>query len=204
MSNKKKSPRKVSASNASRAPSNKYGLTGPRWLFCQEYILDENGKQAAIRAGFSAKTAAAASSRLLTNVKVQRAIADLRAARNDRFEFDADHVLQELAMIAFSDIGEVMDFSGADVRMRDANAIPERARRAFASIKVKRYVEGSGEEARTVEIIEFKFCDKLAALIKLGQHLGMFKTQTELTGPGGEPAQIEIVGFDSVDSDEAS
>ena len=117
-----------------------------------------------------------AAARLLTNANLQRANADLRAARNDRFEFDADHVLQELAMIAFSDIGQIMDFSGADACMRQANAIPERARRAIATMKVKRYVEGSGDESRTFEITEFKFCDKLEALIKLGQLLGRFKT----------------------------
>ena len=141
-------------------------------------------------------------SRLLTNANVQRAIADLREKRNQRFAVEADRILQELAALALSDIGEVMDFSGNDVKLRPASAIPEKARRAIAAMKVKRYLEGGGENAREVEVTEFKFWDKLQALVKLGQELGMFKKQTETTGPGGGPVQIEIVGIDIADQDD--
>jgi phage terminase small subunit len=179
-----------------RNPSNPYGLEDRRWRFCQELLIDDNAAQAAIRAGYSEKTAKQQACRLLTNADVRRAVADLRAARAQRLETTADRVLQELAMVAFADIGQVMDFTGADVKLRPANAIQEQARRALASMKVKRYVEGHGDDARDVEVIEFKFWDKVTALLKLGQHLGLFTTKVEHGGMDGEVIPIQIVGIE--------
>ena len=184
---------------AKRPPSNQYGLEDRQWLFCQQFIIDDNGTQAAIRAGYSANGAKTQAARLLTNANVQRAIADLRAARTQRLEITADRVLQELALLAFSDIGEVMDFTQAEVRLRLAHAIPENARRALASMKVKRYLEGHGYDAREVEVTEFKFWDKLPALLKLGQHLGLFAIKIEHGGPTGGVIPIEIIGIEIVD-----
>jgi Terminase small subunit len=92
----------------------------------------------------------------------------------------ADRVLQELALIGFGDVGQVMDFSGPAVRLRPANQISEAARRSIASMKCRRYTEGRGDDAREVEVTEFKLWDKLEALQKMGQHLGLFPTRHEL------------------------
>ena len=83
-------------------PSNPYGLEDRRWRFCQELLIDDNAAQAAIRAGYSERTAKQQACRLLTNADVRRAVADLRAARAQRLEITADRVLQELAMVAFA------------------------------------------------------------------------------------------------------
>jgi phage terminase small subunit len=177
-------------------PSNPYGLEDRRWRFCQELMIDGNAAQAAIRAGYSEKIAKQQACRLLTNPDVRRAVADLRAARAQRLEIPADRVLQELAMVAFADIGQVMDFTGADVKMRPANAIHEQARRALAPMKVKRYVEGHGDDARDMEVTEFKFGDKVTALLKLGQHLGLFPTKVEHGGKDDGVIPIQIVGIE--------
>ena len=58
--------------------------------FCQEYLIDLNGKQAAIRTGYSEATAAAQASRLLTNVNIQERVAELQAERSKRTTIDAD------------------------------------------------------------------------------------------------------------------
>ena len=167
-----------------------------QWLFCQEFVVDENAAQAAIRAGYGEKGAKQQAARMLPNVDLQRALAALRAARAQRLEITADRVVQELALVAFSDIGQVMDFTGANVKLRPANAIQEQARRALASMKVKRYLEGHGDDAREVEVTEFKFWDKLSALLKLGQHLGMFTHQVEHTGENGGAIPIRIVSIE--------
>lgn len=75
-------------------------LTPKIQRFCEEYIIDLNGKQAAIRAEYSKKTAEQQASRLLSNVKVQKYIAKLQAERAKRTETDADYVINGLKAIA--------------------------------------------------------------------------------------------------------
>lgn len=92
---------------------------------------------------------------------------------------DTERVLNELAVIAFSDIGDIFDFTteGPDLKLKSPKDIPERVRRAIASIKVKRFVEGKRDEARTVETVEFKFWSKDVALDKLGRYLHMWTNE---------------------------
>ena len=70
-------------------------LTDKREAFCQEYLVDLNGTQAAIRAGYSEKTANEQAARLLANVSVQQRVAELKASRNERVQTDYDWVLAE-------------------------------------------------------------------------------------------------------------
>lgn len=70
-------------------------LTDKRELFCQEYLVDLNGTQAAIRAGYSERTANEQAARLLANVSVQQRVAELKASRNERVQTDYDWVLAE-------------------------------------------------------------------------------------------------------------
>lgn len=145
--------------------------------FCREILADPafNAEAAAARAGYKDGNGfrAHSGSRLMERECVQNRIAELIAARNERLDVDADKAVRELLMLAHSDIGDVLDFSGKQPVMRDAHTIPERARRAISSVKVKRTVEGSGEDKKEVEIIEFKFWDKVSALDKLLKHLGI-------------------------------
>jgi phage terminase small subunit len=86
---------------------------GPRQArFVEEYLLDANAKQAAIRAGYSPKTAEAQGSRLLSNAKVHRAVAARMAERSKRTEVTADRALLEIARIGFSDLRRVFDEDG--------------------------------------------------------------------------------------------
>lgn len=71
-------------------------LTDKKEAFCQEYLIDLNQTQAAIRSGFSEKTASSQASRLLTNVNIQERIAELQAERSKRTQVDADYVLNGL------------------------------------------------------------------------------------------------------------
>ena len=76
--------------------------------FAKEYLIDLNATQAAIRAGYSSKTAYSQGQRLLKNVEIQTRISELMNERSRRTEITADRVIQEIAKIAFSDIGEYM------------------------------------------------------------------------------------------------
>lgn len=70
-------------------------LSDKRELFCREYVVDGNGAQAAIRAGYSENAAKEQASRLLTNANVKARIAELKGERVQRLQIDADWVLQE-------------------------------------------------------------------------------------------------------------
>ena len=82
--------------------------------FAQEYLIDLNGAQAAIRAGFSKRTARSAAARLLTNADIRAAIDEAKLARAERTKITVDNVLQELARVAFFD-----SFEDGRVKMVD-------------------------------------------------------------------------------------
>ena len=79
-------------------------LTDKQELFAREYLKDLNATQAAIRAGFSAKTANRTASENLSKPDTQSRIAELKAQRNDRIGIDADYVLKRLFVIDQMDV----------------------------------------------------------------------------------------------------
>ena len=81
-------------------------LTAKQQIFATEYLIDLNATQAAIRAGYSKRTAHSQGPRLLDNVEVRRKIQELGAKRSERCEITSDEVLQEIAKIAFVDLDE--------------------------------------------------------------------------------------------------
>lgn len=168
-------------------------LTPKQEQFCLEYLIDLNASAAARRAGYAEKDADVQGPRLLGNVRVADRIASLKAERAKRTRLDGDKALREQARLAFSDIGDILDFSGQNPTLRPARDIPPKARRAIASVKVKRYPErvGTGEDGKpafeTVEVIEFKLWSKTAALDSAMRHLGLYNDKLQLTGKDGEP-----------------
>ena len=79
-------------------------LTAKQKAFCQEYLLDFNGTQAAIRAGYAESGASVEGARLLSNAKVQAELARLMEARSERLQIRADAVVSEIATIAFQEV----------------------------------------------------------------------------------------------------
>jgi phage terminase small subunit len=136
--------------------------------FCEEYLIDLNATQAAIRAGYSSASAGELGCALLKNVKVRARIDAELAERSRRTGVTADRVVRELARVAFADITDVVDVDRATLRPnadRDDTAV-------IASVKVK---EGDDFTER-----EIKMCDKLRALELLGKHMGMFTDKVAL------------------------
>jgi phage terminase small subunit len=171
-------------------------LTPKQQRFVAEYLIDLNATAAYKRAGYkgNGRSAENAASRLLGNVGVQAAIKEARDSQSQRLLVEADDVLRELLLLARSDLGDVLDFSGQSVALRPACLIPEKARRAIASIKVRRHTEGRGDDALKVEVVEFKLWDKLSALDKLGKYLGLWRDQLDLNLKG--PPYKVYLGFD--------
>lgn len=139
-----------------------------------EYLSDLNATAAARRAGYGHANASRIGPRMTQHPGIAAAILAAQAKVADRAEISIARVLNEFALVGFADIGDVLDFSGDALKLKPANQIPEHARRALSSVKVKRYMEGHGDDAREVELTEFKLWDKLSALEKIGRHLGAF------------------------------
>lgn len=143
-------------------------LTAKQQRFCDEYLVDLNATQAAIRAGYSPRTAEQAASRLLTIVKVSDEIAREMAERSKRTGINQDRVVKELAKLAFVNIADVVDLENATVRI----SATDEDLACIQSVKIKPSEFGTERE--------IKLYDKKASLELLGRHLGMFKDKLEV------------------------
>lgn len=85
------------------------GLTPKQQRFVEEYLVDLNGAQAAIRAGYSPDTARQMATENLSKPYIQLAIAEERKAQQERTQVTADKVVTELALIAFADARELAE-----------------------------------------------------------------------------------------------
>lgn len=116
-------------------------LTPKQLAFCREYVVDLNATQAAIRAGYSARTAAEIGAENLTKPQIAAEIARLTAAKAERAEVQATQVLAEADGVALSDIGDLFDLVGDRLALLPMKDWPADARRAVASVKVRQYPE---------------------------------------------------------------
>lgn len=158
----------------------KLRLTPKQYRFCQEYIIDLNATQAAIRSGFSKKTAQEQSSRLLSNAMVAEKIQELMNMRSKRTQISADVILEELLRLARVDIAGAYDKDG---KLLPVHMMAEDVRRAIASIDVFEEFEGVGRDREYVgDTKKLKFYDKTKALELLGKHLKLFTDVTEHKG----------------------
>lgn len=172
-------------------------LTAKQQRFVEEYLCDLNATQAAIRAGYSARTAEAAGSRLLRNVKVSAAVTAGQRERSERVEITADRVLRELARIGFSDIRDLFTWDAERAGFVPSVDLTEDQAAAVSSVEAEtiRYTTEEGITETKVKL-KLKTYDKLGALEKIGKHLGMFIDRTEVTGKDGEPLYKVYQGVD--------
>ncbi|KGH27025.1 terminase small subunit [Comamonas testosteroni] len=188
-------------------------LTPKQERFVAEYLIDLNATQAAIRARYSARTAASQGERLLRNVEVDTAIKAAMKAREQRTHITQDRVLQELARIAFFDIRRLYRDDGT---MKDPHEMDSDTAAAIASIEVKEEMERSEEVDEELEdqphggalkrrrgnlvagyTLKTKVFDKGSALQLAMRHLGMLNDKIAHTGPTGGPVEtitrVELV-----------
>lgn len=141
-------------------------LNEKRQRFVDEYLIDLNATQAAIRAGYSVKTANEQGARLLANVSVQDEISKKMADRSKRTGVNQDRVVLELAKIAFVNAADVINSDDATIKA--GAAADDTAAIQSVKVKVIPTKEGEGIER------EIRLSDKLKALELLGKHLGMW------------------------------
>lgn len=167
-------------------------LTDKQARFVDEYMVDLNATQAAIRAGYSAKTAADIGRQLLRKTPVAVAIAERQRALSERTGVTAERVIEELAKIGFANMLDYMRSNPNGDPYLDFSQITREQAAALAEVTVEDFKDGRGEDARDVRRVKFKLHDKRAALVDLGKHLGLFKEKVEVTGKDGGAVEVQV------------
>lgn len=167
------------------------GLTIKRAMFVQEFLVDLNGTQAAIRSGYAPASANVESCRLLADDRVVAAIQEAMDARAARIGISQDRVAIELAKLGFSNMLDYIDVpDDGDVAVNLTGMTREQAA-ALSEVTTEEVTTGGGANTQTTKRVKIKLADKRAALVDLGRHLGMFKERVELTGKDGGPVEVE-------------
>lgn len=152
-------------------------MTKKQKRFVEEYLIDLNATQAAIRAGYSVDTAGSIGGENLKKPEIKTAIGKAMAERSKRTGISQDRVLIELAKIGFAKITDAVDPNTAKVK-EDAT---EDDLACIQSIKIKPNEFGIEREV--------KMYDKRAALVDIGKHLGLFNADKDTE----KPIQITFV-----------
>ncbi|MCB0302836.1 MAG: terminase small subunit [Calditrichaeota bacterium] len=146
-------------------------LTAKQEAFCREYVVDRNATQAAIRAGYSERTAGFQGHDALKKPKVAKRIAELEADIAERNDISVDRLVQELKEIALSDVTQLAEtLSGSTFTVKSLEEIPPDLRRCIESIQ------------STKDGIKIKLWSKTSALDMLMKHLGAYEKDNRQKG----------------------
>ena len=166
-------------------------LTDKQRRFCDEYLIDLNATQAAIRAGYTENYANTNASKLLQNTTISQYIGERQKELSRKTEITQERVIKELALIAFSNNADYahvvekkmqVEAGGAlvDVLDKDGNPV------MYRTVEPVLTEELTEEQKRALAVIkkgrdglEVKSCDKIKALELLGKHLGIFTDKIE-------------------------
>ncbi|KSG61558.1 terminase small subunit [Pseudomonas aeruginosa] len=145
-------------------------LTKKQRLFVDEYLLDLNATQAAIRAGYSTRRATEIGYQLLQRPEVAQAIQAAMAERSKRTEVEADYVIRRLREIDEMDVLDILEDDGSFRSIRDW---PKAWRQFLSGIEIAELFEGRGDDRRIAGVLrKVKWPDKLRNLELLSRHVG--------------------------------
>ena len=171
-------------------------LTPRMRRFIDEYLVDLNATQAALRAGYSPKTAKQIATENLSKPIIQQAIQAAQGERSTRTEITQDLVLRELARLAFMDPRKFFHPDGSPIPIQDLDADTAAC---LAGLEVLEQYDGSGEERRFVGYLKkYRLTDKLGAITQCMKHLGLAVERKELTGKDGGPINLALAAPEAV------
>lgn len=152
------------------------GLTLKQELFVAEFLIDKNATQAAIRAGYSQKTAQRIGSENLSKPLIWEAIEAGIKKVMEAAGITAVMIREELGRLAFSDMSDYATFGPGGVSLKDSSEMDEDALRCVSEVSETITKDGGS--------IRFKLHDKRGALVDLGKDFGMFKDKIDVTHHG--------------------
>ena len=147
-------------------------MTKKQQRFVEEYLIDLNATQAAIRAGYSPHTANEQAAQNLAKLNIRAAVDRAIAERSKRTGINQDRVLLELARVGFANAEDIINLDTGTVltnATRDDTA-------AIQSMRAKTIPTEQGD----ISEYEIRLYDKLKALELLGRHLGLFNDKLAL------------------------
>lgn len=156
-------------------------LTPKQQMFVEEYLIDLNATQAAIRAGYSVKNAGKIGPELLGKTRIKQAVDKALAARSRRTGITQDRVLAELAKIAFADMSTFVRWGPDGITLVPSDTLDGDDTACVSEISEVEIQTDFGTKKTT----KIKLHDKRAALEALGKHLGLFKDN-------GGPVEIAL------------
>lgn len=156
-----------------KGKSRELTYTDKQLAFCQEYLIDMNATQAAIRAGYGKAGAATQGSLLLKQEKIQLRISEINKKRMKRLNINADSVVKEIALIAFSNIGNIASWTNSQVTLKESSRLTSEQMAGIQTVeeKVSRY--GSA--------VKVKMYDKPQALVLLCRYLNILDGNANVT-----------------------
>ena len=161
-------------------------LTPKQRRFVEEYPVDFNATAAAVRSGYSEKTARAIGAENLTKPHIAEAIQKTMAEISEKAEITVEQIVEELRLVAFSDMRNYVKWGSRGIRLKASEGLDEDVARVVAEVSQTETVSGGS--------IKFKLHDKLSALKMLGQYKQMFVERKEITGKDDGPIQHEVRG----------
>jgi phage terminase small subunit len=161
-------------------------LTPKQAAFVQEYLIDLNATQSAIRAGYSAKNAHKIASQLLGKTVVARAISEAKAKRTERTEITQDRVLHELYRLCFVDIRKAFDEHG---NIKPIHELDDDTAAAIAGFEVQELNVAPGSPPLGITK-KFKLIEKKGSLELLMRHMGMLNDKLKLQGDAENPVAV--------------
>lgn len=153
-------------------------LNAKQDMFCREYLIDLNATQAAIRAGYSVKTANRIAAQNLSKLDIQNRIAELKTKRNEVVGIDADYVLRRLVEIDQMDLLDILNDDGS---LKPITSWPKAWRISLTGLDISTTVQNFDEETAETILKKVKWPDKVKNLELLGKHVRVqaFKEQVE-------------------------
>lgn len=146
-------------------------LTEKQDFFCREYIKDFNGTQAAIRAGYSKRTAGSIAGENLKKPEIQERLSVLISKRNEKVGVDAEYVLRRLVEIDALDVVDILDEQG---NLLPVTEWPLSWRRSISGIDLSKLASAGDDEKAILTVLQkIKWPDKLRNLELLGKHVSV-------------------------------
>ena len=162
-----------------------FQITDRMKKFVDEYLIDFNATQAAIRAGYSPDTANEQGSQLLARPDIRELVAEGQKAIAERTQTFQDNAVDELKIVGFSDLADFLTVKeGGIVEQKSFDQLTKAQTRCIKKIKqtVRTSHSSDGTILHQTATLEVELHDKLRALELLGRHLGMFNDTLRLEG----------------------
>ncbi len=160
-------------------------LTPKQQKFCEEYLIDLNATQAAIRAGYSEDSARQIGSDTLSKAYIQDYINIRQKEISDKLKLTQERILQEYSKIAFFDIRNAFDDEG---RLKNIQDLDDGTAGAIAGIESLDEIETMGEETfKSGTLRKIKVWDKRAALDSICKVLGLNAPEKHDLSTLGQP-----------------